>query len=146
MNLLLVRDLRRTDCTLGILTLGERHWQTMERPWIPDESCKAGRPALSCVAPGIYRLVRHDTPKHPRTWALVNHELDVCADPTVGKRSDILLHAANWSRQLLGCIAPGKTRSWNGSEWMVTDSRAAMTELQVLLPWTDEHTLEIRDI
>ena len=146
MNLILTRDVVRTDCTLGLLTLNAHHWQTIERPWIPDESCRGGQAQKSCVPLGFYKLVRHDTPKHPKTWALVNHELDVCADPITGKRSDCLIHPANWAFQLEGCIAPGKGRSWDGHEWMMTDSRAAMTELQAALPWTDEHTIEIRGV
>ena len=95
------------------------------------------------MPPGIYALVLHDTVKHPKTWALVNEDLDVYADPTLGKRSDVLIHPANWSWELEGCIAPGEGCQLNGSTWMITDSREAMSELQGALPWELGHTLEI---
>lgn len=145
MNLLLIRDVHRPDCTLGILTAAEGRWQTMERPWVADTSGgKGGTPRISCVPPGLYQLVLHDTAKHPNTWALVNHDLDIYADPTLGKRSDVLIHSANWAFQLEGCIAPGEERVWDGKEWMVTNSKQAVNEFRAAVPWTAGHTLEIR--
>lgn len=98
---------------------------------------------VSCVPVGTYQLVRHDSAKHPKTWALVNEALDIFENPAPGKRSDCLIHPANFAFQLEGCIAPGIDRSKNGQTWMVTDSREAMTQLQGVVPWTDEHRLEI---
>lgn len=145
MNLLLIRDVHRLECTLGILTVDGRSWQTIERGWVPDtDGGVGGKPGVSCVPTGLYQLVRHDTPKHPNTWALVNHDLDIYADPTPRKRSDVLLHSANWAFQLEGCIAPGKERVWDGKAWLVSDSKQAMNEIRGTVPWTAGHTMEIR--
>lgn len=131
------------DCTLGSLVLGEHQWQTIERPWIPVEGSPAGHPGTSSVPLGTYRLVRHNTPKHPKTFALVNPELGVVHDPAPGMRSDILIHSANFAYQLEGCIAVGKGRRFIG-QWQLTESRIALGELLALLPWeNDQHELVI---
>jgi hypothetical protein len=145
MNLTLTRDYSGADCTLGKLTLTGLIWETMERPWVPDPSGGGlgGDPGLSCIPVGAYTLVLHDTQKHPKTWALVNADLGVVADPTPGMRSDILIHPANFASELEGCIAPGITRQNDGTQWMVTSSQVAMRQLQAALPWTLGHTLEI---
>lgn len=146
MNLVLTRDLSTSDCTLGKLTIdGTTFYDTIERPWIPDDQGgRGGKPEVSCVPIGTYQLVRHDTPAHPKTWALVSHDLDIYADPTAGKRSDCLIHPANFSHELKGCTAPGKERAQQqNGEWMVMRSREAMAEIQAAVPWTDEHTLTI---
>lgn len=71
MNLFLRRDYSGEDCTLGILTVGSLALDTLELPWIADPSCKGGHPEKSCVPAGTYLLALHDTPDHPRTFALV---------------------------------------------------------------------------
>lgn len=131
------------DCTLGLLSLEDRNWQTLERPWIPDPLYRGGQPHISCVPAGTYQLVRHNTEKHPHTFALVNPELGVVHEPAPGMRSDILIHPANFVHELEGCIAIGKYRRWM-NEWSVTASRVAFAELQSALPWVDnEHQLVI---
>lgn len=130
------------DCTLGLLSLGDHQWQTLERPWIPVEGSRGGACGISSVPLGSYRLERHNTSKHPHTWAIVNPELGVVHDPAPGMRSDILIHPANFVSQLEGCIAVGKGRRFIG-QWQITQSRIAFEELTSMLPWTDEHTLEI---
>lgn len=143
MNIVLTRDLDHDQCTLGILRLAEHFWQTLERPWSADPAGNpGGHPETSCVPPGIYRLLPHDTLRHPRTWCLVSHELGVYAGPTHGMRDSILIHPANVAHEIRGCIAIGKGRQWLGEEWAVTQSRIAFGELQQALPWT-EHTIEI---
>jgi hypothetical protein len=60
----------------------------------------------------------------------------------------ILIHAANYSHELRGCIAPGKSRlapARNPSgEWMVTESRAAMNELRMAINGSFDLQLEIK--
>ena len=98
---------------------------------------------MSCVPAGTYELALHDTMDHRKTFALVNPDLGVVADPQPGMRSDILIHPANWAWQLEGCIAPGMGQQLNGQTWMVTNSVEAMTELQGAVPWIEGHTLTI---
>lgn len=141
--LLLTRDNPTgPDCTLGLLALGDHQWQTLERPWIPTQDSPGGQPQTSCVPMGTYKLARHNTEKHPHTFALVNPELGVVHDPAPGMRSDILIHPANFVHELLGCIAIGKGRRFVG-QWQLTQSRIAFEELTSLMPWTDGHELVI---
>lgn len=136
MRLLLTRDTFTDAETLGTLELEDLSFDTIERA--------ATDSTHPCVPDGVYILVLHDSPKHPRTFALVNADLGVVHNPEPGKRSDILIHPANWARQLEGCIAPGKHRSEDESGWMVTNSRQAYDELMARLPWELGHVLEIK--
>lgn len=153
MNLTLIRESNNPkDCTLGLLHLPGLTLCTIERPWIParDLNDRGGKKGESCVPPGYYRLVLHNSPKHPKTWALVNHGLDVVHyegddnDPDED-RATCLIHPANYAYQLQGCIAPGlaHAKAPEGG-YMVTNSVRAMEKLRAIVPWTDGHTLEIR--
>lgn len=153
MKLILKRELSQPshDCTLGFLEVPEAKLVlcTMELPWIPSTTCKGGLKGKSCVPPGVYDLVRHDSRKHPQTWALVNHELDVVhyegddRDPDED-RATCLIHVANFASQLMGCIAPGLSHEKHNGLHMVTSSTRAMDRLRVAVPWVNGHTLEIK--
>jgi len=68
------------------------------------------------VEPGVYKLVPHDGAKWKHKVALVNEDLGVYHWPDVkAKRSAILIHSANLSSQLKGCIAlgQGKVMMWD---------------------------------
>ena len=147
MNLILIRDTSTPTCTLGLLHVGGHVFHTLERPWVPDPASKCGRKGVSCVAPGVYRLVKHNTEAHPKVWALVNPALGVYHQPTdvpAGcehiTRTAVLIHPANYPHEIRGCIAPGMSRGPNA----VWNSRQAMKKLRELVPWTNDHTLEIR--
>lgn len=154
MKLVLLREPTQPshDCTLGLLMVPEVNLTlcSMERPWIPSTTCKGGLKGRSCVPLGVYQLVRHDSKKHPQTWALVNHELDVVhyegddADPDED-RATCLIHTANFASQLEGCIAPGLAHSIFNGQHMVTSSVRAMDRLKTLVPWVDGHTLTIKE-
>lgn len=155
MNLTLLRTYKGDDCTLGVLTCADLDGvsvltlQTIERPWVPSPQYKGGTEGISCVPAGVYRLECHNSEAHPRTWALVNPLLGVVhwpAEASEGDRTVCLIHVANYASELRGCIAPGmKTYvdEVRGSR-MVTNSRQAMKLLQDKLPWTDDHSLEIK--
>ena len=151
MNFALIRDQDDRTCTLGRLILGQDAFHTIERPWIPNAFGPGGKKGISCVAVGAYRLVRHDSEAHPKTWALVNPTLDVYHQPyevplekRLYARTAVLIHVANWAHELRGCIAPGFARQLSASGWQVTQSRAAVARIQELAPWVD-HTLEIEE-
>lgn len=137
----LVRDMALPYCTLGRLMFNGRTLFTIERPWVPDPRSKGGTKGVSCVPVGDYRLDRHNSDAHPKVWALVNPMLDVYhwpqdvpADKELVSRTVCLIHAANWSSELRGCIAPGKTRIKDQTgRWMVTRSRDAVNELRTVI-------------
>lgn len=140
MDLTLHRDLDDGRCSLGVLTVGAIRYQTIERPWLNNQQ------GVSCVPVGRYRLMRHTSEAHPHTWALVNPALHVVHFEDPGHpdwRALVLIHVANWSRELRGCCAPGMGRQRYGDSWMVTGSDRAFRAIVATLPWTDDHTLTI---
>jgi hypothetical protein len=149
-----IRDYLGSDCTQGILTLESGFtagpWQTIEPPWIPTPHAPCGLKGQSCFPEGEYKLVRHDTEAHPRTWALVNPDLwvyhwdeDVPAGRVGLARTVCLLHPANFARELKGCCAPGMVRDLDDASGrkMVKRSAEAMRQIQAAIPWDDSHTL-----
>lgn len=140
MDLELFRDYRDPGCTLGSIDSFGRRLQTMERPWVPSADSIAGTKGVSCVAPGKYKLERHNSEAHQNVWALVNATLDVYhfeSDVPPGRkgkaRTAVLIHSANWAEELRGCIAPGKERVKDGLVWKVERSRDALNELRNIM-------------
>lgn len=151
MKLILRRFKDQPDprCTIGVLFVSaELTLCTLERPWVPSPICKGGTDKISCVPPALYRLEKHDSEKHPKTWALVNSGLDVVhydPDEKPTLRSTILIHVANQARELEGCIAVGTHSGPSAvSGYQLFESRVGMKLLQMRVPWTNEHTLEIQ--
>ena len=150
-NLTLTRDYLGTDCTQGKLTVVGLTVETMERPWVPHATAPCGQKGVSCIPVGTYKMVRHNSENHPRTWALVNPDLWVYhwdEDVLVGQkdiaRTLVLIHPANFAAELRGCIAPGRGRAVDPSgRKMVTLSRISMADLQSVLSWDDSHIMEI---
>jgi len=125
--------LRRTpDCrrqTLGEFTAfrdGQPVYRckTMELPW------KNNLRRVSCIPVGTYTVVKRNSPKHGPHFHIIN----------VPERDLILMHSANFSKQLLGCIAPGKAHIDIDNDGLkdVTSSGPTMNELNALLPETFE--------
>lgn len=134
----LVRLIERPgEGILGRMTIGIRKFYTIERNW------EGNRKGKSCVPPGRYSLFFLDSPKYgPNTITLYNPELDVYvyeSDIPAAKRgkarSRILMHAANISSQLNGCIAPGRRKGALYSQLQekmvqaVLDSRNALRDI-----------------
>jgi hypothetical protein len=150
-RLTLTRNFLSDACTMGKLSFStpteDFECHTMERPWVPTPLSKGGLSGKSCVPRGEYKLVMHSSEAHPNTWALVNPALDVVHyedrdHPNL--RCLVLIHVANYARELRGCIAPGQGRAVDADGVnMVTGSRLAMIELKRLLPYTNDHVLEI---
>src|SRR5690554_5983442 len=96
MNLTLVRHAYLPTCTLGELVAGDLVLATIERPWLPNPEGRGGRPMVSCVPDGYYRLIPHESKKFGDCWALINEALGVYyqqrpAGQTWG-RTAILIH------------------------------------------------------
>lgn len=147
MNITLIRHAFLPDCTLGRLHVNDMILATIERPWIPNPSGAGGRPRESCIPDGYYNLRAHDSPAHPDTYILLNAALGVYgASLPAGQdfgRSAILIHPANWARELMGCIAPGAAHQCVSGVWQVLRSREAMDRLRATLG-REEHYIEIR--
>ena len=104
---------------------GNFYCYTVEQPW------NNNKPYKSCVPVGEYELIEYRSPKYSDTYALHNPKLDVYAYKEYAGENDrfaCLLHPANWTHQLQGCIAFGKDISWGSDKnkepnLMVTGSR-----------------------
>jgi len=132
--------------TMGLLTFDSVSLFTIERPWFP--TAPGGMPFRSCVPAGRYDLVPYVRGNGDVVRALVNPGLGVYFRkndrPNGIGRYKILIHAGNWVTDVVGCIAPGYSRTVSGKGPMVTDSRKAM---KVLMKWLgdDEAEIVIRD-
>lgn len=128
--------------TTGQMSGTPRPYSTVELAWANNA------PDKSCVPEGTYDLIPYDSPTHGPTWYLSNAALGVGGAGAA--RSFCELHAANYPRQLLGCIAAGlegapmfDPASGEVSP-AVEDSRPAIAQLlEDLGPMTAGHTLEI---
>lgn len=148
MNLFLSRFHGDSERTLGTLTVGDRVFATIERPWIPSPDHLGGLNRKSCVPPGVYRVIPHHSYNFPSTYALVNPDLHVWYQPgDIPKeqrgRTAILIHVGNFVRNVIGCIAVGMEHGTLGGEPAVLRSVMAMRELDKLLARRN-HTLEIK--
>jgi hypothetical protein len=148
-NLQLLRDHAGPDATLGRLTVREGLiLETLELPWRADPVLPCGLPRESCLPEGHYELALHDSALHPRTFCLVSRELGVYHMPSdipqeCGGRTCCLIHVANFTSELEGCIGVGRDRRLLAERWMITDSREAYAAFQAAVPWIEGHTLTI---
>ena len=117
--------------TLGILTIYDKHdfpfWEcrTLELPDLGNKS------RISCIPEGEYEVVKRNSAKYGDHF----HILDV------PNRSYILIHNANYVRQLLGCIAVGLSHIDGDGLRDVTRSKSTMKDLNRILP--DSFKLDI---
>lgn len=146
MYLSLTRDTATQAFTMGSLAAGGVEFQTIERPWIAASPGQGGAHGISCVPPGLYQLVLHDSEDHPKTFALVNPDLDVYHEPgdvpqpkRAFARTAILIHPGNRASDVQGCIALGLSRGIG----CVTQSRDAFDRFQQIVPWMGGHSLLI---
>lgn len=109
----------------------ETYLCTLERPWIAG--VPGGMPFESCVPDGAYDLIPHRRPDGTQVYALRNpdHHVYYTNEERAGRpgRYLILIHAANWVEQIVGCIAPGLTRTIANNKRMVRSSREAMGKI-----------------
>lgn len=134
-ELILTRFAYTPTETQGILEGddGVQFW-TIERPWVKSNH-PGGASFESCVPDGAYKLVPHNRPNGDKVVALVNPDLGVWYQqdqrPDVWGRYLVLIHAGNFVEDIVGCIAPGLSRTIHNNRVMVGSSRAAMKQLDV---------------
>ncbi|WP_226649631.1 DUF5675 family protein [Microbulbifer variabilis] len=116
MNCNLQRFAYGPDATLGRLRVRDCVFYTVERPWLGN------RPFESCIPEGVYSCNPYNSLRFPNVWELQE----------VPGRSKILIHTANYSADVQGCIGIGSNLAPGG--WWVTQSRRAMQQLRELLP------------
>jgi hypothetical protein len=122
------RDKHSPTQTEGVLVVLDANGQklfscfTMELPWRNNER------KVSCIPPGRYQVVHRKSPKYGDHFHILN----------VPNRDLILIHQANYARQLQGCIGVGKNRMDidRDGKTDITDSVATMKKLLELIPKT----------
>ena len=105
--------------TFGLLIDSDRVVaNTIERPW------KHNKRDESCIPTGIYKVVRHNSPKFGDCF----HVLDV------ENRDHILFHVGNYPHDTLGCILPGRERKVLTKGDAVANSKITLNKLKKLYP------------
>lgn len=106
---------------------------TLERPWVAGEP--GGVPFESCVPNGTYELVPHSRPNGHEVYALRNHSLRVYYTQEDWRNAGrigrylILIHIGNYVDDVVGCIAPGLSRTIYNNRRMVGSSTRAMSRI-----------------
>jgi len=128
MEVLLKRDYKGKDCTLGKMYFGDNFVETLELPW------KNNTTQISCIPDGEYEVEKTYSPSFRKNLWLIKN---------VPHRSGIRIHSANYVSELLGCIAPGMSRYDLNKDGIIDmkDSRKAMSLLEEELP--DKFKLKI---
>lgn len=101
-------------------------WFTLERQWLDNRSM------VSCIPEGSYRVYRAFSPHLRRvTYRLAG----------TAPRQGILIHPANLSRQLQGCIALGEKLGFIDGVKAILLSSPAVHQFEAVMP--PEFTLQI---
>ena len=113
---ILVRDEVRSDVILGTLTIANKTFHILERPW-KDNLCNE-----SCIPAGEYEAIflpQSTSGKHQNIYQL----------QSVPNRSDILIHTGNVVEHSRGCLIIGLSRGLVDAKPAVLDSRIALADL-----------------
>ena len=135
MNVRLRRIYQNEHQTLGIMTLYDEHGfpfyevRTLELCW------KENQRRISCIPCGEYKVIKRYSEKYKDHF----HILDV------PNRDYILIHNANFVRQLKGCVAVGMSHTDIDGDGLrdVTSSKSTLKKLNKHLP--DKFNLIIED-
>jgi hypothetical protein len=113
---ILFRDELGSDVTRGVLTIADKTFHILERPW------KNNLANESCIPAGEYEAVF--LPQSPSGKFQNIYELQ-----SVPGRSDILIHQGNVVEHTHGCLIIGSRRGMLDGKPAVLDSRSALAEL-----------------
>ena len=103
MKLHLIRDIDTGNETIGRLyCMDEFMCYTIERPWLDNQR------RISCIPKGTYPLF---TKEYGRFWD--KYKLPIPILGNTSPRSEILIHPANYAKDLAGCIALGDSKGEN---------------------------------
>ena len=144
--------------TEGVLTFPDgTRLATIEQPWVPNPNgVKGGKPFESCIPDGMYQLHPWVRPDGAQAYIIVNPDLGVYRlpdqMPLEGGRYLCLIHKANWTTDIQGCIAPGTKRlpmlnpKTNRTEQAVSKSGWAMKTMNDQLGRLRSHILSIESV
>ena len=121
------------------VSYGSDSWHGLERPWIDN------LPYESCIPTGVYTLYPWDSPKFGDVYILIGGTVGI--NQGDGERFACLIHPANYTHQLQGCLALGKKKSdYHKPEdtAAVWSSRDALNELKEAIGYSDPAQLIIK--
>lgn len=135
MNIVLERYQSNSEGTFGVLHFAGHKLVTVEKPWMNN------KPFESCIPSGEYRLTPITSEKYGDVLCMINNNMGVTRYKIHNsKRYACLIHAANYARQVQGCIAVGQ----HHVDGMVTNSRKSLRAFHTVVSPHEEHTLTIR--
>lgn len=116
----------------GRLKVGPFSFYTIEKPWVPGRN-PGGENFASCIPDGSYEVERYLRTNGSWSLRLVNEDLGVYRHKSdrgpTGGRWACLIHAGNFVEDVVGCIAPGRSRTIYQNRIMVGSSRSAMEDI-----------------
>ena len=118
--------------TFGHIRLDYHTWHTVERQWIDNW------PFISCIPSGAYTLTPHESDRHGSCFSIIGGSVALAKsdlEPPVITRYAVLMHSANFSSELAGCIAPGMYRGAISGSPAVMSSRTALGEIGEAIGW-----------
>jgi len=134
MELELLRVENTKDHTIGVLRIKNTQIEiarTMENAW------KDNARNISCIPQGVYKVVRHTSPKYGNCFMVSN----------VPNRDYILIHAGNYNTDTEGCILLGESVATNVSgKRMVTNSKVTVGKFMNLMREVSEFTLTVKEV
>lgn len=106
MELLGTRKWLTSNSSISALTVdGVNECFTLERPWADGANASADNgDEPTAILEGRFEVVMLESPHWKAKYPLMPHLKDVPG------RTHIMIHPANYPAQLLGCIAPGRTK------------------------------------
>lgn len=135
---------------LRLHRMGSTPWGTFGHLRLPDGTVfptvephwEHNAKGVSCIPAGIYDMAQRQSAiverssdgKFMRGWEIQG----------VPNRDLIMIHPANWARELQGCIAPGRAHSIINGVPGVSASRAAFADLMHRLNQQATWQIEIR--
>lgn len=120
--------------TFGVLTVDDKIFYTVEKPW------QNNTPEISCVPDGEYTLTPHNSHKYGNVLCLINEDKGITHfDSPASKRFACLIHTANYEKDVLGCIGLGDKYLGH----MVTNSKKSIKEFYDIIDPQKEHKLII---
>jgi len=122
--------------TFSKIQIGVRSFATVEQPW------RDNKPFESCVPNGTYDLVPFSSKKFGEVFALVGDTVSKYKSEKA--RYACLIHQANWSRDVQGCIGIGQNITYINGLLAVNNSKFSLQELFRLMAEADDYTLTIQ--
>jgi len=103
---------------------------SLEPPW------RMNQRDISCIPPGQYRCIRHNSFKFGETFRLVD----------VPNRQSIIFHWGNQVRDTAGCILTGKSLGLFDGRDAVLDSMGAFHDFMRVMGKTEEAVLTVQEV